>query len=272
MSNILAMNSLQNNTGISNISGFGGSSAGLSLSAGINIFDKTNLSSNILEQSNSKSLIGGLGNLNSNSLYSINAGFNSGQGMVPGFNASNNQMGSMFGGMMQMMQQQQMIMMMQMMMLMTQMMQGGFGSQQGTNGANSSNTGIPASSGTSTGGTAASGANTTSGAPSTISGQTKGTAKGTGYYPDSSALEGGYVDKKGAKLCTLQDFLAGKAPYVSIALDNNLYKSGQVKYGDTFRIPELEQKYGKQIIFKAVDTGGAFTGKGFGRVDICTAS
>jgi len=103
-------------------------------------------------------------------------------------------------------------------------------------------------------------------------GKTVGEAKGTGYYPDSSAMEGGYVDKKGKKLNTLQDYLNGKAPYVSIALDKNLYKSGAVNYGDTFRIPQLEQKYGQQIPFKAVDTGGAFTNKGSNRVDICTRS
>lgn len=117
-------------------------------------------------------------------------------------------------------------------------------------------------------------------------------ATGTGYYPHNNRMEGGFKDMKGARLNTLQDFLAGKAPYVSIALDQNMYehviqarrneyrKTGnpklkkyltmkpQVRYGDTFRIPELEQKYGRQIVFKAVDTGGAFTGKGFSRVDI----
>lgn len=119
---------------------------------------------------------------------------------------------------------------------------------------------------------------------------------GTGYYPHNSKLEGGYHDMLGKPLRTLQDFLDGKAEYVSIALDKNMYehyikaqrkkfeKTGrekyrkymdmqpQVKYGDTFRIPELEKKYGKVIIFKAVDTGGAFTDKGFSRVDIATRS
>jgi len=96
-----------------------------------------------------------------------------------------------------------------------------------------------------------------------------GEAKGTGYYPSSSKMEGGYKDMKGNKLQTLQDYMDGKAKYVSIALDKNLYKSGQVKYGDSFRIPEFEKKYGRQIDFRAVDTGGAFTNKGFSRVDIC---
>jgi hypothetical protein len=85
-------------------------------------------------------------------------------------------------------------------------------------------------------------------------------------------MEGGFNDMVGKKLHTLQDFLDGKSPHVSIALDKKLYRSGAVKYGDTFRIPELEKKYGRPITFKAVDTGGAFTDKGFSRVDICTGS
>lgn len=103
-----------------------------------------------------------------------------------------------------------------------------------------------------------------------IDGTVVGHPKATGYYPHNSKMEGGFKDKIGKPLHTLQDFLDGSAPYVSIAIDKKLYKSGTVKYGDSFRIPELEQKYGKKIIFKAVDTGGAFTGKGFSRIDICT--
>lgn len=123
-----------------------------------------------------------------------------------------------------------------------------------------------------------------------------GVAKGTGYYPHNSKMEGGYKDMMGKPLHTLQDFLDGKAPYVSVALDKDMYehvikrgrenyrKTGKskykkyltlepkIKYGDTFRIPELEKKYGRKIIFKAVDTGGAFTGKNFSRIDIATRS
>ncbi len=100
--------------------------------------------------------------------------------------------------------------------------------------------------------------------------EVKKTAKatGTGYYPDNSAMEGGFVDRKGAKLNTLQDFLAGKADYVSVAMDKN----EKIPYGTKLRIPELEKKYGKPIEFRVVDTGGAFTGKGTGRIDICTAN
>lgn len=105
---------------------------------------------------------------------------------------------------------------------------------------------------------------------SKIEGKVVGHPKATGYYPHNSKMEGGFKDKVGKPLKTLQDFLDGSASYVSIAIDKNLYKNGTVKYGDSFRIPEMEKKYGKKIIFKAVDTGGAFTDKGFSRIDICT--
>ncbi|MFO0673779.1 MAG: SH3 domain-containing protein [Polyangiaceae bacterium] len=93
-------------------------------------------------------------------------------------------------------------------------------------------------------------------------------AHGTGYYPDNSALEGGFRDRQGAPLHTLQDYLAGNAPYVSVAMDKNAFP-----YGQKLRIPELEAAHGGQPIeFRVVDTGGAFTGKGHSRIDICTAN
>ncbi len=95
-------------------------------------------------------------------------------------------------------------------------------------------------------------------------GQTQ--ARGTGYYPDSSAMEGGYVDRKGKKLNTLQDFLEGRAPYVSVAMDHTC----GIPYGQPLRIAELERKYGRKIPFRVVDTGGAFKGRGTSRIDICT--
>jgi len=93
-------------------------------------------------------------------------------------------------------------------------------------------------------------------------------ARATGYYPDSSALEGGYKDMRGKPLHTLQDYLAGRAPYVSVAMDN---KAG-IKYGQKLSIPELNQHYGKNIPFRVVDTGSAFRGKGTSRIDICVAN
>lgn len=88
----------------------------------------------------------------------------------------------------------------------------------------------------------------------------------TGYYPFNNAMEGGFKDKLGKPLCTLQQYLRGEAPYVSVAMDD---RAG-FRYGQEVQIKELEQKYGRPIKFKIVDTGGAFRGKGTGRIDICT--
>ena len=93
------------------------------------------------------------------------------------------------------------------------------------------------------------------------------TSKATGYYPDGSALEGGFVDIHGVKLHTLQQFLAGQASYVSVAMDSKAFS-----YGQHLRIHELEAKYGKAIDFRVVDTGGAFKGRGRSRIDICVAN
>jgi 3D (Asp-Asp-Asp) domain-containing protein len=90
-------------------------------------------------------------------------------------------------------------------------------------------------------------------------------ARGTGYYPHDSKLEGGFQDRSGRPLHTLQDYLAGKAPYVSVAMDKSAFP-----YGTKLRIPELEAKYGRAIDFRVVDTGGAFKGRGTSRIDICT--
>ena len=92
-------------------------------------------------------------------------------------------------------------------------------------------------------------------------------ARGTGYYPDPSPMEGGYHDRRGQPLGTLQAFLAGETPYVSVAMDTTAFP-----YGARLRIPELEQRYGREIVFRVTDTGGAFTGRETGRIDVCTAN
>lgn len=90
----------------------------------------------------------------------------------------------------------------------------------------------------------------------------------TSYYPDASPLEGGFNDRKGRKLRTLQDFIAGKAEYVSVAMDLGIFP-----YGKAVCIPELETKYKKSpILFRVVDTGGAFYGKKLTRMDVCAAN
>ncbi|GAB6026476.1 hypothetical protein CHUAL_012903 [Chamberlinius hualienensis] len=94
------------------------------------------------------------------------------------------------------------------------------------------------------------------------------TAKATAYYPDDSETEGGFVDCKDTKLNTLQDYLAGNADYVSVAMDKNK----KIKYGTKLCIPEINKFYGKTIEFRVVDSGSSFTGKGFSRIDICVAN
>src|SRR5262245_24549061 len=89
----------------------------------------------------------------------------------------------------------------------------------------------------------------------------------TAYYPDSSPMEGGFVDMRDRKLCTLQGYLAGEAEYVSVAMDRAVFP-----YGTRLAIPELDSKYGKQIVFRVVDTGQAFAGRGTERADICVAN
>lgn len=93
------------------------------------------------------------------------------------------------------------------------------------------------------------------------------TTRSTGYYPAANRLEGGFVDRRGKKLRTLQDFIDGRTKYVSVAMDRNT-----VPYGHAVCIPELNALYGKAIPFRVVDTGGAFKNKGTTRIDICTRS
>ncbi|XP_025095184.1 uncharacterized protein LOC112564531 [Pomacea canaliculata] len=90
-------------------------------------------------------------------------------------------------------------------------------------------------------------------------------ATGTGYYPDDSPIEGGYVDMRGRPLRTLQDFLEGRVQYVSVAMDDH----AGIAYGTRICIKELNIKYNKLIVFAVVDTGPSFRGKGYTRIDVC---
>ncbi len=89
-------------------------------------------------------------------------------------------------------------------------------------------------------------------------------ARSTAYYPSNSALEGGFKDRLGKPLRTLQQYLDGDADYVSVAMDSTAFP-----YGTKLRIPSLDAKYGTAIEFRVVDTGGAFRGRGTSRIDIC---
>jgi hypothetical protein len=88
-------------------------------------------------------------------------------------------------------------------------------------------------------------------------------AKATGYIPNPSKMEGGLLDRLGNPLHTLQDFQAGKAPFVSVAMDTK----GGPPFGTRLNIDEFPG-----VVFRVVDTGGAFKGTGLTRIDICTAN
>ena len=92
-------------------------------------------------------------------------------------------------------------------------------------------------------------------------------AQGSAYFPNHTALEGGFKDRRGIKLTTLQDYMANRADYVSVAMDKLL----DIPYGTVVKIPEIENDYQQTIEFQVVDTGGRFTGKGYTRIDICVA-
>lgn len=106
-------------------------------------------------------------------------------------------------------------------------------------------------------------------------------AAGTSYAPIHKGVEGGPKDSLGRSLVphTLEKYVAdlknGKSAsgkYVAIAMDASLYKpeGAPLKYGDVFRIPELEKIHGvAPIYFAVVDTGGAFSGTKGAKVDIC---
>lgn len=91
--------------------------------------------------------------------------------------------------------------------------------------------------------------------------------RGSAYWPSTSTMQGGSVDRHGAHLRTLQSFLAGRAPYVSVAMDGNVFG-----YGQRLRIRELETRYGMPIPFRVVDGGRALANKGRSRIEICVAN
>ncbi|VDI03018.1 Hypothetical predicted protein [Mytilus galloprovincialis] len=100
------------------------------------------------------------------------------------------------------------------------------------------------------------------------SGRHRYSSHGTGYYPAADATGGTFYDRLGHPLHTLQDFLEGKAQWVSVAMD----RYAHILYGKSLCIPQLNHKYNRVIPFKVVDSGSAVDHKGYGRIDICTRS
>jgi hypothetical protein len=104
----------------------------------------------------------------------------------------------------------------------------------------------------------------------------------TEYFPFQSGLsdkqkkmEGGVTDRMGKALCTLEDYLEGKAPFVSLACDSAGGAPGNAKefrtYGFRVWLPEISASANSyidtpvmlpiMIEFRLVDTGADFTGK-----------
>lgn len=109
-----------------------------------------------------------------------------------------------------------------------------------------------------------------------------------GDHPKIISMQAGEVancdkDRFGQPLYTLQEYLAGRAPYVSVAGSEQMYKDypydNKTKLGHPIRIPKIEEQYKaelersgrKNIIFRLVDTGSAFTTAGYSKMDIHVA-
>ncbi len=119
----------------------------------------------------------------------------------------------------------------------------------------------------------------------------------TEYFPFQSGLskkqkkmEGGVLDRIGKPLYTLEDYIEGKAPYVSLACDKLGGPPGKIaefrKYGFKVWIPKLSADINTfidtpitvpiMIEFRLVDTGGRFYGDkkevleaGHEPIDVC---
>ncbi|XP_076643443.1 uncharacterized protein LOC143353763 [Halictus rubicundus] len=92
----------------------------------------------------------------------------------------------------------------------------------------------------------------------------------TAYFPDfSSDDEFDHVDVNMKKLRTLQDFLDGRAEFVTASMD---LESG-IPYGTKVCIPELNAKFDRQIPLQARDRTHYSDGKAkspdFSHIDIC---
>lgn len=101
-------------------------------------------------------------------------------------------------------------------------------------------------------------------------------AKLSAYWPATNAeeltMEGPDVDTRDKPLYSLQDYLEGKAPWVSVAADHS-----EFAYGEPIVIKELNEKYKREIDFRVHDALHADrvkAGKGTGtrRLDIRVSS
>jgi hypothetical protein len=103
-------------------------------------------------------------------------------------------------------------------------------------------------------------------------------------------MQGGVLDRLGKPLYSLEDYLEGKAPYVSLACDSKggppANASEFRKYGTKVWLPEISNEISSyvdgittppvMIPFRLVDTGGHFYGEkkkvrvaGYEPIDVC---
>ncbi|XP_008558615.1 uncharacterized protein LOC103579089 [Microplitis demolitor] len=91
----------------------------------------------------------------------------------------------------------------------------------------------------------------------------------TAYYPDYASDDSSdYLDMRGKKLKTLQDFLDGRDEYVTAAMDKN----PEIPYGTRVCIPELNQHFKQYIPIQVRDYSPDLEGEGHSSVDICVRS
>jgi hypothetical protein len=81
-------------------------------------------------------------------------------------------------------------------------------------------------------------------------------------------LEGAPTDRHDQTVCTLERYVDGACPYVSVAIDSRL----KVPNGTPLLIPEISALVGREIPFRIVDTGSLKRFKGTGHIDIATDS
>jgi hypothetical protein len=80
--------------------------------------------------------------------------------------------------------------------------------------------------------------------------------------------QGSHVDRHDQTICTLERYLHGVCPYVSVAIDSRL----KVPNGTPLLIPEISALVGATVPFRIVDTGSKKLFKGTRHIDIATDS
>uniref|UniRef100_A0A8D9ESF4 Uncharacterized protein n=1 Tax=Cacopsylla melanoneura TaxID=428564 RepID=A0A8D9ESF4_9HEMI len=95
-------------------------------------------------------------------------------------------------------------------------------------------------------------------------GQTYNTSA-SAYYPDyQSAHPRDFVDEKGKKLRSLQEYLDMRSTYVTVSMDASL----GIPYATPLCIPELNAHYGRYVNLEVRDTNPDIFGCGYGCVEI----